>query len=943
MDLDAEQQASCAPWVAQLHAALDGGPVPEVPQALHRSLAWQLKHLAQAAWSQEPPRVMRHAQALHLLLRGQAPNPELLALRDWADGLATLAQGHCEAALDHFRAAGDGFTRADLALHAAQTRVPCTVALGLLGRPAEALAEAQQALAQFVALGDERAAGKLELNIGTLLLRDERAEPACHHYRRAAVRFARVGDVELSVLADIGLANALTQRCELVEAAFVNERARRRAQAQGLNLLAAQAEAAIGRIALQRGDPATALPPLARARALLAQGGAAPQRLLEADEALADAHAAASLVPEAEAMYARLAQDADTLGATREAQRARLRQARLLTRLARGQQALEVLARLDESALPPALQAQRLLVRAEASGLAADAAEAAQALKRAELPSLALEARLLQAQRQPTALPQWQNLLAASSGMPGLHARARLLRAQALLEAGDHAAAADDLDAVLDWAAAQREALLLDEFRNASDRDYDHAARLRVRLAQQAGENDEQLFARIKLLRSQTLPPLRTSSAPSSEAETMRHALLAAQQGTQAALQAGDLPRWQQLLQTQLQLESAWLERWRSKALSEHRPDTLQATTEAVPRLTEGLRLDAALDPEEAWVQWQLDPTENPLGGTENPPPQLMAIVRWQQRWQRLLVPAAPVLRALADVQFQFEALRAGRAHWLPHTAELTKRARLRLQALHRALWAPLEPLLKGCRQLVVAPHAELMAVPWAALHDGQTYLCERLHVRIAASAARWCAARQLAPSGDTGEVLALGACGEENAGLPAVRAELRAIEMQLAKHGLPLRLLQDHAANRTALQQHAGQARLLHLAGHATVRDDNPAFSSLLLGDGPLLAHDLAQLRLRDGAVVVLSACDGARSLRSAGHEQLGLLRALWLAGARAVLASPWALDDEATATWMHRFYAGWSAGKGLAASVQAAQQQAAQSGEHPALWGGFAVHGPG
>jgi hypothetical protein len=914
-----------------------------VPEPLRRSLAWYLKNLAQSAWSLEPPRVPRHAQALHLLLL-QEPTPadELLALRDWADGLAHLAQGRCEAALVPLRQAGLRFRRSGLALAAAQTRVPCTVALGLLGRPTEALAEAEQALAQFVALGDERAAGKLELNIGTLLLRDERAEPACAHYRRAAVRFARVGDVELSVLADIGLANALTQRCELLEATFVNERARRRAQAQGLTLLTAQAEAAIGRIALQRGDPATALPPLARARALLAQGGAAPQRLLEADEALADAHAAAGLAPEAEAMFERLARDAEALGASRETQRALLRQARLLTRMQRSADALAVLAQLDANPMPAALQAQRLMAQAEASGLAQDAALAAQALEHAELPSLALEARLLQAQRQGADAGQWQQLLDATSAMPGLHARARLLCAQALLNEGQTEPAAANLDAALDWAAAQRQALLLDEFRSASDREHDQAARLRLRLARQAGDGDEALFARMERLRGQALPPLRAQPAPSAEAEAMRQALLAAQQRSHAASQSGDLVRWQLLLQAQRRLEAAWLERWRRAALSDP-TDGHSADSGAALPTPDGPQLDAALGAAEAWVHWQLDPDVGAGAPQGAEPPMLCVLVRWQQRWQRLVMPAQPVLRALADVQFQFEALRAGRAHWLPHAAELTRRARLRLQALHAVLWAPLEPLLSGCQQVVVAPHAELLAVPWAALFDGQRHLCQRLHLRIAASAARWCAAQGPAPLAASGEVLALGACGEHSAGLPAVRAELAAIEQQLAPQGFALRLLHDQAATRAALQAHLGTASLLHLAGHAAVRDDNPAFSSLLLGDGPLLAHDLAQMRLRQGALVVLSACDGARSLRSAGHEQLGLLRALWLAGARAVLASPWALDDEATAAWMHRFYAAWRTGAGLAASVQVAQQQAALAGEHPALWGGFAVHGPG
>jgi CHAT domain-containing protein len=251
--------------------------------------------------------------------------------------------------------------------------------------------------------------------------------------------------------------------------------------------------------------------------------------------------------------------------------------------------------------------------------------------------------------------------------------------------------------------------------------------------------------------------------------------------------------------------------------------------------------------------------------------------------------------------------------------------------------------LLAGCRQVVLLPDGALHRVPWAAMHDGQAYLCERLLLRLATSAARWIQATQApatpAASPDAqlqADVLALGFAGE---GLAAVDAELDALQAALPS----ARCLRGVAATRAALRQGAPAASLLHLAGHAAVRDDNPAFSALHLADGPLLAHELAGLRFRPGSVAVLSACDAARGLRAAANEHLGLLRALWLAGARAAVAAPWALDDAATAAWMARFYRLWAQGQGLALCVQRAQQQAAQEGEHPALWGGFAVHGPG
>jgi CHAT domain-containing protein len=505
--------------------------------------------------------------------------------------------------------------------------------------------------------------------------------------------------------------------------------------------------------------------------------------------------------------------------------------------------------------------------------------------------------------------------------MPGLHGQARVGRARALAAQQQPDAAAADLDWALEWAAAQRDALLLDEFRCAALRSLEGAALLRLRIAIATGESDELLFQRIERLRGQALRV--SGDAPIVQGHFReRGQLLAAQQRAQAALRGGDSAQWREAQATQHRLEAEWLEHWRRDALI----DAPGSNRGLQP--VSGFLLDAALQPEEAWVHWLDDGSGS-----------LLALVRWQGRWQRLRLDAAPVARALADVQFQFEALRAGRCHWQAHAQELQRRARLRLQALHKVLWAPLEPLLTGCRQVVLLPDGVLHRVPWAALHDGDAALCERLLIRLATSAARWVQAVH-APAMVSGDVLAVGFGGE---GLSGVDAELDALQAALQDEGKTARCLHGGAATRAALLEGASTARLLHLAGHAAVRDDNPAFSALHLADGPLLAHELAGLRLRPGSVAILSACDAARGLRAAANEHLGLLRALWLAGARAAVAAPWALDDEATAAWMARFYRLWAQGQGLAACVQQTQQQSARAGEHPALWGGFAVHGPG
>jgi CHAT domain-containing protein len=104
-----------------------------------------------------------------------------------------------------------------------------------------------------------------------------------------------------------------------------------------------------------------------------------------------------------------------------------------------------------------------------------------------------------------------------------------------------------------------------------------------------------------------------------------------------------------------------------------------------------------------------------------------------------------------------------------------------------------------------------------------------------------------------------------------------------------------------------AGGPKVLHVACHGTFDEDNPEESLLLLaggiGDQPasaetdLSARDLAQLPLR-GSIVVLSACHSGVSVVSTSDEPFGLTRAVLAAGARAVIAARWAVDD--VATWL-------------------------------------------
>lgn len=186
---------------------------------------------------------------------------------------------------------------------------------------------------------------------------------------------------------------------------------------------------------------------------------------------------------------------------------------------------------------------------------------------------------------------------------------------------------------------------------------------------------------------------------------------------------------------------------------------------------------------------------------------------------------------------------------------------------------------------------------------------------------------------------------------LPGSRDEVQLVaRLSLqSRPGSRIETLLGCAAVPTALRRAAGgHLDLLHIATHARVDSQRPRLSALALtpehqAQGTASAFgllDILGLKL-SSTLVVLSACETSRGRLLPGEGVLGPAQAFLQAGAGAVLASYWRVEDLATSRFMQQFYRYLLAEHLPAATaLRRAQIEAAQSASSHE-WAAFSLYG--
>ena len=279
--------------------------------------------------------------------------------------------------------------------------------------------------------------------------------------------------------------------------------------------------------------------------------------------------------------------------------------------------------------------------------------------------------------------------------------------------------------------------------------------------------------------------------------------------------------------------------------------------------------------------------------------------------------------------------------------------------SLYASLLGPAQAMLNGATRLTVIPDGPLHRLPFALLRSPRGgWLAETLPASLAPSATVLSTLRARSRAGAPGAVAAFAADGTGTtraAALidPGARTTLEHAAREVSDVARVLRDSGAVQANRRADEAAVKGAgldkfRVLHFAAHAAVDETSPRRSAIVFtpggdDDGLLQLNEIAALDL-NARLVVAAACRSQMGRSVGGEGLMSLSRAFLQAGADAVVAALWDVDDAQTRRFMRFFYDALRQGRPTDEALRAAQRAMLAAGGRsaaPENWAGFVLTG--
>ncbi|XP_044169007.1 tetratricopeptide repeat protein 28-like [Acropora millepora] len=245
------------------------------------------------------------------------------------------------------------------------------------------------------------------------------------------------------------------------------------------------------------------------------------------------------------------------------------------------------------------------------------------------------------------------------------------------------------------------------------------------------------------------------------------------------------------------------------------------------------------------------------------------------------------------------------------------------------AVIGPIVDLLRSqYDELVIVSDGALCFTPWAAI-------VETIRIRTVPSLTSY----QLISSVPEGHHKKTGALLVGNPCLNELKKPLPDLpcaqeEVEMISSILNTRPLTGRQATKAEVIKRMTSVGLIHIAAHGNKCTGEIALSPNLgwtskfpqEKDFILKMSDVQGAKLR-ARLVVLSCCHSGRGRILKGEGVVGIARAFLAAGARSVLISLWAIDDEATMVFMKNFYQHLKEGKTASAAIHQAMKSLRES----------------
>ena len=261
------------------------------------------------------------------------------------------------------------------------------------------------------------------------------------------------------------------------------------------------------------------------------------------------------------------------------------------------------------------------------------------------------------------------------------------------------------------------------------------------------------------------------------------------------------------------------------------------------------------------------------------------------------------------------------------------------LSTLYDTVMKPVADLLIG-DELLIIPDGPLWLAPYAALKDGNSkYLCESFRIRLAPSLT---SLRLIADCPDdyhksSGALLVGDPWVSEvtNSEGEKVLEQLPCAKEEVEMIGKILNItpITGRQATKREVLKRISSVSLVHFAAHGCMETgeialtpDPDRISTVPTEEDYILTiGDVLNVQLR-AKLVVLSCCHSGRGEIKA-EGVVGIARAFMGAGARSVVVSLWAIDDEATLEFMKCFYQHLAEGKPASESLNLAMKSLRES----------------